>query len=72
MSLLTTLSVNHNQISDLSTLPMNAELTDLRDATEALLKQMDADFIKKNLSPGGTADLLAMTYFLYLIKEDAQ
>ena len=39
---------------------------------EAVLKQMDQDFIEKNLSPGGTADLLAMTYFLYLLKEDAQ
>jgi len=39
---------------------------------EDLLKQMDEDFMEKNLSPGGTADLLAMTYFLYLLKEDAQ
>lgn len=39
---------------------------------EAMLQQMDADFMEKNLSPGGTADLLAMTYFLYLLKEDAQ
>lgn len=38
---------------------------------EAVLKQMDADFIEKNLSPGGTADLLAMTFFLHLIKTDA-
>ena len=37
-----------------------------------VLNRMDADFIEKNLSPGGTADLLAMTYFLYLLKEDAQ
>ena len=40
--------------------------------SESTLKQMDAEFIEKNLSPGGTADLLAMTYFLYLLKEDAQ
>jgi triphosphoribosyl-dephospho-CoA synthetase len=39
---------------------------------EALLRQMDQAFMEKNLSPGGTADLLAMTYFLYLLKEDAQ
>lgn len=39
---------------------------------EAILKQMDAAFMEKNLSPGGTADLLAMTYFLHLLKEDAQ
>ena len=39
---------------------------------EALLKKMDTVFMEKNLSPGGTADLLAMTFFLYLLKEDAQ
>ena len=38
---------------------------------EEALKQMDADFIEKNLSPGGSADLLAMTYFLHLLKKDA-
>lgn len=39
---------------------------------EGLLKKMDAAFVEKNLSPGGTADLLAMTYFLYLLKEDTR
>ena len=39
---------------------------------EAVLRQMDAAFVEKNLSPGGTADLLAMTYFLHFLKEDAQ
>lgn len=33
------------------------------DAIEAL----DREFIQKNLSPGGTADLLAVTYFLYFL-----
>ena len=28
------------------------------------LEQLDRDFIQKNLSPGGSADLLAATYFL--------
>ena len=37
---------------------------------EAVLRQMDEAFIRENLSPGGTADLLAMTYFLHLIKEE--
>ncbi len=39
---------------------------------EETLKRMDADFIEKNLSPGGTADLLSMTYFLHFLKETAR
>ena len=39
---------------------------------ESVLKQMDEAFIARNLSPGGTADMLAMTYFLHLLKENAQ
>lgn len=31
--------------------------------------KMDNEFIKRNLSPGGCADLLAITYFLYEIKK---
>ena len=29
------------------------------------IKELDRQFIKQNLSPGGSADLLAITYFLY-------
>ena len=29
-----------------------------------LLNQLDEEFIKRNLSPGGTADLIAITWFL--------
>lgn len=32
------------------------------------LKRLDEDFIQKNLSPGGSADLLAITYFLHFLK----
>lgn len=39
---------------------------------DTVLKQMDADFIEKNLSPGGTADLLAMTYFLLFLKQNVK
>lgn len=39
---------------------------------ESVLKSMDKSFIEKNLSPGGTADMLAMTYFLHLLKENIQ
>lgn len=29
------------------------------------IEELDSSFIERNLSPGGSADLLAMTYFLY-------
>ena len=32
------------------------------------LSQLDKAFIQKNLSPGGSADLLALTYFLYFLQ----
>ena len=31
--------------------------------------RLDSEFIKMNLSPGGCADLLAMTYFMEMVKE---
>jgi len=34
---------------------------------EAVLNELDARFIRENLSPGGSADLLAATYFLHFI-----
>ena len=34
------------------------------------LEALDEAFIRDNLSPGGTADLLAMTYFLHFLKEE--
>ena len=33
------------------------------------VEQMDDEFIKRNLSPGGSADLLAITYFLHSLEE---
>lgn len=38
--------------------------------THVELERMNDDFIRENLSPGGSADLLALTYFLYLITKD--
>ena len=35
------------------------------------LQALDALFIRENLSPGGTADLLALVYFLHFLKEEA-
>ncbi len=43
----------------------------LKEHQEPQMKQIEAlddEFIKQNLSPGGCADLLAITYFLYSLK----
>lgn len=34
------------------------------------LEKLDAEFIRDNLSPGGTADLLALVYMLHFLKEE--
>lgn len=50
----------------------NYALSLLNDNSSDFIKEvrkMDDDFIKRNLSPGGCADLLAITYFLYKIKK---
>ena len=39
--------------------------------SQKTLEGLDEAFIRKNLSPGGTADLLAMTYMLHFLKEEA-
>ena len=36
-----------------------------------ILEQLDREFIEKNLSPGGSADLLAICYFLYFLESEA-
>lgn len=36
---------------------------------KAELEQLDTAFIQENLSPGGSADLLAMVYFLHLMEK---
>lgn len=36
--------------------------------THEQLRRMNEDFIRENISPGGSADLLALTYFLHLIE----
>ncbi len=36
----------------------------------AIIRDLDHQFISKNLSPGGAADLLAICWFLYFIECD--
>ena len=38
------------------------------EAGQALLSAMDRDFIEHNVSPGGVADLLSVTWFLYRLE----
>lgn len=38
---------------------------------KTILEQLDREFIKRNLSPGGSADLLAICYFLYFLESEA-
>lgn len=38
--------------------------------TRNTLEALDAEFIRRNLSPGGTADLLALTLMLHFLKEE--
>ena len=40
--------------------------------TKDQLDALDMDFIHKNLSPGGSADLLALVYFLYLTEQQQE
>lgn len=42
-----------------------------RSGAEEELKRMNRFFIRENLSPGGCADLLALTLFLYFLEEAA-
>ena len=39
--------------------------------TVDVLQQLDHDFIRDNLSPGGSADLLALTWLVHFLSQDA-
>lgn len=43
-------------------------LTDFPEPSKKQIEALDDEFIKLNLSPGGCADLLAVTYFLYSLE----
>lgn len=38
---------------------------------EAVISELDRQFIENNLSPGGSADLLGLCYLLHFLKEDS-
>ena len=38
--------------------------------TKETLEALNAEFMRRNLSPGGTADLLALVYLLHFLKEE--
>ena len=40
-----------------------------KDAAVSDLRGMNEAFIRRNLSPGGSADLLAVTYFLHFLTQ---
>ncbi len=52
---------------------ISAEITALLEKdpypSREILQELDRQFIEKNLSPGGSADLLALTYFLYFLQK---
>ena len=39
--------------------------------SKGAMETLNEEFVQKNLSPGGTADLLALTYMLHFLKEEA-
>lgn len=45
-------------------------LTDFPEPTKEQIEMLDDAFIEQNLSPGGCADLLAITYFLYSLESE--
>ena len=44
---------------------------DAFDVFKKRIEKMDHDFIKRNLSPGGSADLLAIAFFLLFLEDDS-
>ena len=49
---------------------LQKDLADTPYPNEAALTEMDDRFIAENLSPGGSADLLALTYLLHFFRSE--
>ncbi len=65
--------IARSDIKTLKEVKANAKkILEKEDCSKGLLEQMDREFIKKNISPGGCADLLALTYFLYFMEKEKQ
>lgn len=47
-------------------------LTETPYPSKEVLEKMDGAFMEKNLSPGGSADLLAICYLLYFLENDSE
>ena len=46
------------------------ELLNAQEHSIQTISELDLQFINKKLSPGGCADLLALTYFLHFMEEN--
>ncbi|MBQ7681382.1 MAG: citrate lyase holo-[Oscillibacter sp.] len=49
-----------------------AELSALSDANADTLRALDRDFTRRNLSPGGSADLLSLCWMLHFLREESE
>ena len=69
----TNLIARSNRETQLATVEkLRALLAENPYPSKETIEALDADFIRQNLSPGGSADLLAICYLLYFLEsEDA-
>jgi holo-ACP synthase/triphosphoribosyl-dephospho-CoA synthase len=59
--------LRRGSMEDLKALQQEATVLHTQGITKEALRQLDEKLIRKHLSPGGCADLLAVTYFIYLL-----
>lgn len=46
------------------------QISEDRTFTTAMIEELDQKFIEQNISPGGSADLLAVSWFLYFLENE--